>query len=195
MKNFATLLLLSAGVPMILGGDEFGRTQRGNNNAYCQDVPWNWFDWQQVEHEAGLVRFFQLLIRFRLAHTELRPVSFEDRENEPGPQRDWHGIQLGRPDWSETSHSLAMHVYHPHRTVLSGGLYIIANAYSEVLSFQIPDLADQAWLRVIDTSAESPYDIHPPGNESRVAGRVILAKPRSVLVLKAARAGITHHPA
>ena len=71
-KNFAAILLVSHGVPMILAGDEIGRTQQGNNNAYCQDNEISWVDWRMAESNAGLLRFFQQMIAFRLSCKLLR---------------------------------------------------------------------------------------------------------------------------
>jgi isoamylase len=109
VRNFATLLLLSRGVPMILAGDEMCRTQHGNNNAYCQDNPTSWLDWERSERQASLYRFFRLLIQFRKSHELLRYDRFTVHDG-VGPRIDWHGFRLGEPDWSEGSRSLAMHL-------------------------------------------------------------------------------------
>ena len=183
-KNFATLMLVSAGVPMLLAGDEFGRTQRGNNNAYCQDFAWNWIDWRQRGDDAGLWRFFQSLISLRLSHPELRPGSYDLDVTGTLLQRDWHGVELGKPDWSSESLSLAMHVYLRGQGAPVGGFYVIANSYWERLTFQLPKCAGSNWLQIIDTAADAPYDFHAPGNETRIAGEVVTAQARSMLVLK-----------
>jgi isoamylase len=97
VKNFLTVTLLSLGVPMILMGDEVRRTQRGNNNAYCQDNEISWFDWTLVEKHADVHRFVKLLIARRL----LRDVEHERRRvslNHLAPQANkaWHGVKKSR---------------------------------------------------------------------------------------------------
>ena len=84
-RNFLATLLLSQGVPMLLGGDEIGRTQRGNNNAYCQDNEISWFDWSDVDD--GLLEFTRALIRFRREHPGLPPPPLV-----PGPAASRHGL-------------------------------------------------------------------------------------------------------
>src|SRR5262249_30187024 len=131
-RNFAALLLLSQGVPMILGGDELGRTQLGNNNAYCQDNEISWVDWTLRERNADFFRFFQRLIRFRMAHPNLRRRTFLAAE--PATPLVWHGLRRDKPDFSPESRVLAMQ--------LRGGrqdddLYIIANAHWEPHEFEV----------------------------------------------------------
>ena len=93
---------------MLLAGDEFGRTQRGNNNAYCQDNATSWVDWSLLERNAGLFAFTQRLIRFRKAHPALRRRTFF--EDEEKPLVAWHGTKLGKPDWTGESRALGMHL-------------------------------------------------------------------------------------
>jgi pullulanase/glycogen debranching enzyme len=76
IKNFLLTLFISRGVPMLLGGDEFRRTQRGNNNAYCQDNEVSWFDWSLLEEHKEIQRFTRGMIAFRRAHPVLRKEEF-----------------------------------------------------------------------------------------------------------------------
>jgi glycogen operon protein len=76
IRNFLTILMLSRGVPMVLAGDEARRTQKGNNNAYCQDNEISWFDWKAPEKHAGMLRFWHLMIGFRKTHVAVRKNSF-----------------------------------------------------------------------------------------------------------------------
>src|SRR4030095_1021620 len=105
--NFLTVTMLSAGMPMMLMGDEIRRTQGGNNNAYCQDNETSWFDWTALAKSAGLQRF----VRGLNAQRVLRDVEHE-RRGVPLNQliRDaaitWHGVSLGQPDWRPSSHSV-----------------------------------------------------------------------------------------
>lgn len=164
IKNMAALLLLAQGVPMILSGDEFGRTQQGNNNAYCQDNEISWIDWNLQKTHGDLHRFFKQLIAFRKAHAVLRRHDFF--EPEAVPTITWHGFEQGSPDWSEESRSLGMHF------VTEAGmqdLYIIAHAGESDRDFALPALsAPSCWSRVVDTGLDSPQDIAEPGREESV---------------------------
>ena len=184
VKNVAALLFVSHGVPMLLAGDEFGRTQRGNNNAYCHDSPLSWIDWQLAEDNHDLLRFFRLLIALRRTQPALRRRSFELENPDGSPWLEWHGVHLGQPDWSWPSRSLAVFM-----RALKGQpgdhVYVIANAWWEPLDFELPPLA---WRRVVDTSLPAPYDIAPPYGAPPVSdlGRY-RADGRSVVVLTAPR--------
>src|SRR5439155_24624850 len=94
IRNFLAMLLLSQGVPMLLAGDECRRTQRGNNNAYCQDNPLSWFDWKLVEKNETLVRYCKALIEFRRTQPAVRRAEFLSGEPRyPGalPDVSWFG--------------------------------------------------------------------------------------------------------
>ena len=184
LKNLATILMMAHGVPMILAGDEFGRTQRGNNNAYCQDNPVSWVDWNLKEENADIFRFFRLLIAFRRMHAAMRRISFA-----PMPccaQVAWHGVKLGQPDWSRDSRSLAMHRWAAGEHGAEDHVHFIANAHWEPHVFELPPLAGSRWHRFIDTMLDSPLDIAelngggPPAAENQYE-----VGPRSVVVLEA----------
>ncbi len=184
MKNMAALLLLSQGVPMILGGDEVGRSQQGNNNPYCQDNAISWFDWDLVSRNRDLLRFFQLLIRFRKHHASLRPCYYPDATSQDlSPKITWHGCKLDAPDWSHESRSLAMHVA-PARAA-DNHIYLIANAHWETHRFHLPTLPKSAsWRRLVDTSQPSPHDIYPEEEAPCLkAPHIYDVGPRSVVVL------------
>jgi isoamylase len=192
IKNFAALLLLSQGVPMFVAGDEIRRTQRGNNNAYCQDNEISWFDWNLAEKNREMFRFFKQMIAFRSSHPLLRRDRFFTGEiNQRGlPDIGWHGCRLNSPGW-----------YDPSSRVLAftlGGftdedrsddvdIHVMLNMEWEDLDFDVPPLADRKWYRVVDTAASSPHDIAEnlaePGEETVVSGNVCHVKNRSVVVL------------
>ncbi len=112
MKNFIVALLLSLGTPMLLMGDEMRRTQRGNNNAYCQDNEVSWLDWSLLDRHPDLHRFVQTLIADRLRGIEMGgEESFGLSLNEllRRAQIDWHGVRLGQPDWSDNSAQPGLH--------------------------------------------------------------------------------------
>ena len=95
---------------MLLSGDEMGRTQLGNNNAYCHDSALSWLDWGRRDTYADLWRFLALLIRFRKRHAVLRQRRFLTNDTAHPPALIWHGCHLGQPDWSWESRTLALHL-------------------------------------------------------------------------------------
>lgn len=149
VRNLATLLLMSRGVPMVLAGDEIGRTQLGNNNSYCQDNDISWLNWQGLNENKSLYRFFRLLIAFRKSHDLLRHDSFTIKDG-LGLQINWHGLQLGQPDWGFESRSIAAHMIGSTSNGLFPDIYLIANAHWESKQFQLPN--GKKWYRFIDTS-------------------------------------------
>jgi glycogen operon protein len=150
MKNFLAILMVSQGVPFISQGDEFARSQNGNNNAYCQDNPTTWIDWGLAETNADLVRFTRMMIALRMMHFALSREEFVNRTS-------WHGTKLGNPDWTGESRVLAfqMHGWHAHPDV-----YVMLNAHWDPQRFTLPnrDWHDR-WRRLVDTSLPSPDDI------------------------------------
>lgn len=182
MKNFIATLLLSQGVPMILGGDEFARTQKGNNNAYCQDNEISWVDWSFATQHADLLRFTRLMIAFRRRHHALRRSHFFRGTSDIS----WHGERAYQPDWSENARWLAF-LLHGDRA--PGGpdrhIFVVLNASEEWRHFEIPHTGRE-WLRVIDTSKSSPEDIYEDENAAPNIGYRYDrygVEPRSVLVL------------
>ncbi len=168
VKNLAAMLLLSRGVPMILAGDEMGRTQLGNNNSYCQDNEISWIDWAAAKSNAELFRFFKLLITFRKSHLSLRHQSFTDRAGEPGFTVTWHGIIPYEADWSFESRNIAVQISEkaPNDPSKITDIYISANAYWEPLALGLPPLTgNRRWFRAIDTALASPDDICEQGRE------------------------------
>jgi glycogen operon protein len=184
VRNLAALLFVAHGVPMVLGGDELGRTQRGNNNAYCHDTPLSWVDWQLDEERRYLLRFFKHLIAFRRTQPSLRRRSYE-QERGGAPWIEWHGVRQGEPDWSWSSRSFAMFL-RALRGQAGDHIYVIANAWWEPLEFELP--APFAWRRVLDTALPPPDDIVAPGASVPVAHPLrYRAAGRSVVVLVAPR--------
>lgn len=176
-KNALTLLFVSQGVPMLPMGDECGRTQRGNNNAYCQDEEWNWFDWSLTETHAGLLRFTKNLIAFRKANPALRQPEYLTSRDTIGsgyPDISWHGIEPWKPDWGLPSRSIAFMLCGRHGAAVGGPahfIYCVFNMYHEPLTFTLPVLPrGMEWFRVLDTSLDSPEDLVDPGEEIRLGG-------------------------
>jgi len=184
IKNFAAILLLSQGVPMITYGDEVRRTQHGNNNAYCQDTELSWFDWSLVDKNRDLLRFFQRMIALRRASGQLHRVRFERGEvNERGLHDiEWHGCQLRSPGFGDPS-SGVLAVTIGNMVGPGPDLHIVLNMEDQELDFEVPPMIGRSWYRLVDTSLSSPADFCDPGEEVAVAGNSIKAAARSVVVL------------
>jgi glycogen operon protein len=182
VKNFLTVTMLSLGMPMVLMGDEMRRTQFGNNNSYCQDNETSWLDWSLLTKHADVHRFLKLLIARRVRRDtqhERRRISLNQLVH--SARKQWHGVKLNQPDWSNGSHSLAF-----HGEVRQQGFefHLILNAYWEALDFELPQLkSGDTWRRWIDTALESPQDIVEWQTATPVADKRYRVDPRSVVVL------------
>ena len=184
VKNFFTVTMLSAGMPMMLMGDEVRRTQGGNNNAYCQDNEISWLDWTLLAKRADVHRFVSLLNARRV----LRDVEPERRRvalNQLIRQADiaWHGVRLHEPDWRHSSHTVAFTARFTKERLF---FHVILNAYWEPLEFELPSVANggrHPWRRWIDTFLESPHDIVDWEHAPSVLDLTYRAEPRSVVVL------------
>ncbi len=189
-RAMLTTLLLSFGVPMLLGGDEIGRTQQGNNNAYCQDNEIAWVDWSQPD--TALRDFTRQLVAFRKQHPVFRRRRFLDGAE--ASQLRWFtpgGAEMTAGDWSDES-ALAIGLYldgsdDPDRaadgTLLADDDFLVlVNAWWEPLGFTIPATRDGArWRTELDTHALVPG--RASGPEDRPAGEQVTVGPRSVVVL------------
>ncbi|BCX82421.1 isoamylase [Methylomarinovum caldicuralii] len=181
IKNFLATLFLSRGVPMLLGGDEFRRTQRGNNNAYCQDNEISWYDWRLMKRNRQLVRFVSRLIRFRRAHPVLRKGDFYQSE-----EIEWFGLHGSPPDW-RTGRALgaAIHPLDPEEPQLC----LLFNAAPEAVSFHLPPPPPgQCWHVAVDTAAAPPEDIAAVGKEKKLRRQdqlTLIGRSLYVLVARA----------
>ncbi|MDJ0796486.1 MAG: glycogen debranching protein GlgX [Calothrix sp. MO_167.B12] len=183
IKNFATILMLSQGVPMMVMGDEVRRTQKGNNNSYCQDNEISWFDWNQVEQNQNLFRFWKLIINCRKQHSTIhRPRYFTGITNQRGlADISWHGCQLNSPGWQdEEARVLAFTLGGSDNEV---DIHVMMNMYWEELNFEIPSVTGRQWYRVVDTALASPQDIAESGQETLIANLNYTVGARSIVVL------------
>jgi glycogen operon protein len=172
VKNHACALLFSAGTPMILGGDEFLRTQRGNNNAYCQDNEVSWFDWGAAAAHADVQAFFRKAIALTRRFPILRRRSFllgKDLDADQIPDVTWFGADLGSPRWQDPE--LRTLCYQ-----LDGGeeptrrrdylLFMILNAHWDAQSILLPKpRIGSRWYRIVDTSRSAGEDVMEAGRE------------------------------
>lgn len=194
MRNFLATLFLSQGVPMLLGGDELGRTQGGNNNGYCQDNDISWFDWNAVD--AGLLEFARRVIRLRREHPVFRRRRwFEGRPIHGSAVHDiaWFdsaGTEMSDAQWSE-AFAKSMGIFLNGEAIPSLGstgerihdqsFLVLFNAHYEPVTFRIPDVRwGKRWRSVLDTSGIDEQVIRGPlGSSSDLALR-----PRSLVVLQ-----------
>jgi isoamylase len=187
-RNLLTLLLLSQGTPMLVAGDEFGRTQGGNNNAYCQDNEISWIDWGLLERNRDLHRFVKLLIAFRGAHPALRRTTFlsgHGTAGHPQPDVTWHGARLHQPDWGPTSRGLAMHLAGVHAPAPDCDIFFAANSAPDDVTFELPEPpARRRWLRVVDTARPAPDDIAEPGREVAIDAPQVTVAAYACVVLR-----------
>lgn len=173
IKNMLATLLVSRGVPMLLGGDEFRRTQRGNNNAYCQDNELSWYDWRLLDRNHELLRFTREMIAFRRRHPVLRADAFYT-------ERDihWFDTDGNAPDWSGGSRTLGC-VITPHGPAEAPDsclLSIIASAFANNVEVrrigwppcprQLGDLYDS---RVFAVAEQPEHSMHAVNKDSPIA--------------------------
>jgi isoamylase len=190
-RAMLTTLLLSFGIPMLLGGDEMGRTQQGNNNAYCQDNEITWFDWAQPD--TGLLAFTRRLVALRRAHPVFRRNRF--LAGAEASELRWFtpaGTEMTGADWSDPN-ALAIALYldgsdDPDRAadgtwLTDDDFLVLVNAWWEPLDFVLPATRPQAGWRVeIDTY--DPASQAGPAGKERAAGDAVTTGPRSVVVLR-----------
>jgi len=187
IKNMLATLMLSQGVPMLLSGDECRRTQRGNNNAYCQDNPVSWFNWKLVEKNVDLVRFTQALIKFRRKQPTVRSKRFLRGISSGGKLAEllWFSAVGTAVNWEDDQALVCLLTTpddqdDPHgdgRDVL-----LMFNATNAPREFILPQSArDKRWGLLVDTAQSSPRDIFPNANGPAppLTGRINLS-PRSL---------------
>jgi glycogen operon protein len=186
VKNALAMLLLAQGTPMLLAGDEMGRTQNGNNNAYGQDNPTSWIDWDRLRRYGEVHRFTRGMIRFRQSHASLRrPRYLLGAEVPSGPDDGtrvrWHGVEPDRPDWRHGSRTVAFTLTSSDDDV---AIYVAINMHTDALSFRLPVPAPgTSWYCAVDTAAVSPLDVAEPGTEAIQTEPVRVVESRSIVVM------------
>jgi isoamylase len=160
--NMLGTLLVSRGVPMLLGGDEFRRTQLGNNNAYCQDNEISWYDWACVQRHATVFRFVREMLRFRRRHRVLRQEVFYTDED-----IQWFNPAGSLPDWNGPDRTLGCRILAPaEATGTSYALCLLFNAGVPDVEFRLPTApAGQRWGVAVDTAQPAPTHVREPGRE------------------------------
>ena len=191
VKNYICFLLFSSGTPMILGGDEFMRTQKGNNNGYCQDNEIGWLDWGLTAKHADMLEFVKKAIAVEKRFRVLRRRKFllgRDMDADNVPDITWYGVNLDNPAWDDPElRTLCCRLDGSETESESPDyhLFFIFNADWREQAVKLPHLTDgKRWYRVIDTSL-------PPGEDFSAAGKPVMidppeyyiANPRSTVVL------------
>src|SRR5690606_33660186 len=181
-RNFVAVLLLSQGIPMLLAGDERLRTQRGNNNAYCQDNDTSWIDWRSGPPQDAMLRFTREMVALRQRHPNLRRTRFTDpNETGPGGIR-WYGETLEPPRWQDPEARILCFTL----TGLEVGepaLHVMINMTGGERVLPLPE---GVWRRVVDTSRPPPEDILPPSKAPLHAESSYALAGRAVAVFEEA---------
>jgi glycogen operon protein len=159
---------------MFCAGDEFLNSQRGNNNPYNQDNETTWLDWDRLEQNRDMFRFFQRMIAFRKSRRMLGRSRFWRDDLQ------WYGA-TGEPDLSHESRSLAWRLRGAQFD--EGDLYVMINAHDQSLKFHVQEGAAKNWERVVDTRLTSPQDIAETGKAQPITSLDYEVGPRSVVLL------------
>ena len=192
IRNALAILMISQGVPMLLMGDEIGRSKQGNNNTYCHDNELNWLDWTLLEKNHHLFKFVKNCIAFRKTHPILRQSHFLNQDNSGSGHLDitWHGTKAWQPDFSDHSRTTAFMLCgqqtgenkHKHK---DDYIYVAMNMHWETHCFEIPKLHRSIqWHVFVNTVVKSPEDSWEPGYEPLLDNQQeILVGSRSVVIL------------
>ncbi len=183
VKNACAVLMCSRGTPMFLAGDEFGNSQHGNNNAYCQDNMISWLDWTLPEKNKDLFEFFSYMIHFRKKHAVIRKNVTPSSIGFPSVSL--HEAQAWNSDYHWDSHVIGvMYAGKDDETDRDDIVFLSVNTYWESVSQQLPQLPpDMHWEVVVDTYRTHSILAEP----EKVQNLTILLKPRSVQILTAVR--------
>ncbi|MFM0049680.1 glycogen debranching protein GlgX [Caballeronia grimmiae] len=190
-RNFMAILLLSQGVPMILAGDECLRSQRGNNNAFCQNNELSWLDWDFTDDGRAMLRFVRELIALRKRHPSLRRRTFLTGRPASGQDHAdvaWHGERLNEPAWHDPDARFV--AFTLAGTVADEAmLHIALNMNGDARTAALPDIDGLSWRCIVDTAADPPRDIVSPTETSADKRDSIRLEARSVVVLESHRCG------
>ena len=199
-RNFLTTLMFSQGVPMIAHGDELGRTQRGNNNVYCQDNELSWINWDLDEHDHKLLHFTRHLIHLRRDHPVMRRRRFLEGPARRGGESElgeieWFtpaGTHMTEEEWNQPWARSTMVFYNGDairepdangQRILDDDFLLLLNAAPEAVDFTLPDTKyGQIWHTVVDTAGDDDRDEYHSGDIVHVGPRTsfILRNPRGL---------------
>lgn len=192
MKNAVLMLFFSQGTPMLLAGDEFGNSQSGNNNPYCQDNEITWLNWNQQKSNAEFYQFVKATIAFRKAHPvfhQVKPLLGMDSLGCGQPDISCHGMKAWQPDFSDSCHQLSI-MYcgeygHKKDGTRDEDFLLIYNMHWEPHLFALPKLSKgRRWHLVVDTGRKESENFQENGNEPMLEEQMTYeAEPRSIVVL------------
>ncbi len=185
-RNHLAILLLSRGVPMLLGGDEILRTQRGNNNAWCQDNEISWIDWDLSPRQQEMLRYTRELIALRRRHPSLLANRFYDGRPVPGrglPDIAWHGERLGALPWNQPEGRILRFTIAGH-SADEEDLHVCLNASDRAIVADLPVVPGRRWHVALDTARPPPDDVLPPERQRPHAAPCCEVAARSVVVLE-----------
>ena len=190
-KSLFATLMLSQGVPMVLAGDEILRTQKGNNNAWCQDSDISWVDWSLRETNAAFLRFAREMIQLRRRHAVFRRKDFLKGELTPlTADIRWHGLKPLKPNFGGDSRQLAFSLdgrYHSRdeaEAKVDNDFYVAMNGAPEPAAFEVPIApTGRRWRKLADTGATSPLDFYQEGKGPIVQPGAVLPVGDFALVI------------
>ncbi len=158
IRNLLLTLAISRGVPMLLAGDEFGRSQRGNNNAYCQDNETSWVDWSLLKQNQDILEFARAVLALRCSYPVLRREAFYTSDD-----LQWFNPAGVSPTWTDASQKCLACLIRGHE---GPDLYLMFNAKTDAIAFHLPPLSKPTqWRLVVDTAKSSPLDVYSLGEE------------------------------
>ena len=184
-KNAIAVLMCSRGTPMILAGDEFGNTQFGNNNAYCQDNEISWLDWNLLEKNHNLYEFVKYMIHFRKRHPILR------KHTDPArcrlPEYSLHSLEAWDANYHEDTRMIGIvFAGRNEENTEDDIIYIGINAHCEDHLVHLPELPGYLqWHLAVDTNSGHPYDCYEPEDMPKIHNNQFHMMPRSVLIAQA----------
>ncbi len=196
VKNFLATLMFSQGTPMINGGDEFRRTQRGNNNTYCQDNELSWYDWRLLEKHADVYRFTRAVIAQRQAHPVFRRTDFftgRDLDGDEFQDVHWSDPNGARATWDPTDKGLMVLLDGDKKETRAetDDVDVVMMFNSEIAPrlFYLPPAPHHGrWYLAVDTGRPAPGDVYFPGEEIALEPSFVYpVKPRAMVVLIARR--------
>lgn len=193
VKNCLFTMMVSQGTPMLLGGDEFRRTQNGNNNAYCQNNILSWFNWTNLETYSDIYRFTKMMAAFRRHHPAFMRPDFFQGENSPHftlPDITWYTEEGNPPDWDKLNHFIAFRIIGTKAAIVAdtddADFFIMCNSSLKDKTVRLPQAPrGKKWYRTVDTSIPSPEDILEPGCEEllQVQTRYVLPSRSAALLI------------
>ncbi|AVQ30022.1 MULTISPECIES: glycogen debranching protein [Fusobacterium] len=178
IKNMFLILFISQGVPMLLMGDEMGRTQFGNNNAYCQNNRSTWLDWERGAKFYEITNFVKNMIKIRKKYSIFRRKNYLELSECEDCDVSLHGVKLNSPDYSYYSLSIAFVL---HDTETDTSFYIALNSYHEELAFELPILQNKKWYLLVDTSKPEKENFRE--DTEALFEKKYLVQPRSSIIL------------